>query len=587
MAGIRSPICVMAGHVDHGKSSLLDSIRGTSIVDSEPGKITQAIGASIVPLKTIKKICGNLLSSLKIELTIPGLLFLDTPGHAAFTNIRKRGGNLADLAVLVIDINEGVKPQTIEVINILKTYKTPFIIAANKVDTLSGWRADAKTIIESINGSPEQTRYQLDTKLYEIVGKISGFGFDSDRFDRVTDLTKQIAIVPTSAKTGQGIAELLMMLSGLAQRYLEKSLAYAVLGHAKGTILEVKEEKGLGTVIDVIIYDGTLRAGDTIIVGTLADPITTKVKSILEPEPLAEMRDKKSKFKSVKRAVAATGIRISAIGLELAVAGMPVRACKPEEAEQFKEEIKKEVSDVLIETDSAGIIIKADSLGSLEALINLLREKGIPIRKASIGNISKKDLSEAESSYEKDPLLSVIMGFNVNDNSGICIDRVKVLTHNVIYKLIEDFEKWQDEEKKKQQEKDLEYLIKPCKVKLLKGYVFRQSNPAIVGIEVLFGKLKRGSPLMKKDGKKLTEVKEMQLEKENIEEAERGKKVAASLTNVTIGRQLQEEDVLYSAVPESDFRKFKNLKKTLTAEEIEILKEIAEIMRKENPLWGI
>ena len=584
---LRQPIIAMMGNIDAGKTQLLDTIRQTAIVKSEPGKITQMIGCSLIPIETIKKISGDLLKKLKLEITIPGILAIDTPGHASFTSIRKRGGNLADIVILVIDINEGIKPQTLECIDILKQYKTPFIIALNKIDLLPGWRPSEKLLLETIQEQSKSIQEKLDKKLYEVVGKFSELGFSSERFDRVEDYTTQVAIVPVSATTSQGIPELLMTLAGMAQKFLEQTLKCDVQGNAKGTILEVKEEKGLGKTVDAIIYDGCLKKGDTIIVGTLAEPVVTKVKALLEPLPLKEMRDKKSKFKQVKQVAAATGIKISAPEIENAVAGMPLRCCKKEEIAKVKEEIKKEIAEVLIETEKEGIIIKADSLGSLEALIKLLKEQNIPIRKATIGNISKKDLSDAESIFEKDPLKAAILGFNVKDTSQICLENVKVIISDVIYKLIEDFEKWQKEMLRKQQEKELEQLVKPCKLQIMKGYVFRQNNPAVVGVDILAGTLNAHAPLMKKDGQALTEVNSMQHEQKNIDKAEKGKQIAVSLPKVTVGRQINEEDILYSAVPEEDFRKFKEFKKLLTPEEIGLLKEIAEIKRKNNPVWGI
>ena len=353
-------------------------------------------------------------------------------------------------------------------------------------------------------------------------------------------------------------------------------------------MLEVKEEKGLGTTIDVIIYDGTLKQNDTIVIGSLNEPIVAKVKALFEPMPLSEMRDKKVKFKIVKKVAAAIGVKISSPDLDEVVAGMPLRSCLASEVERVKEEIKKEVEEVIIGTDKQGIVIKADSLGSLEAVIKILREKDIEIKKASIGNISKKDISDAEINYEKDPLQSVVLGFNAQLMADVKVPQnVRVFSSNIIYKLTEDFEKWQQDEKKKLEAKQIEYLFRPCKIKILRGYTFRQSNPAVVGVEVLAGTLKAGTPLMKNDGEEITEAKSIQHEQETIDKAEKGKQIAVSLPNVTVGRQIHEDDALYSAIPEGQFRKFKELKKLLTQEEIEILKEIAEIMRKQNPMWGV
>ncbi|MBW3019487.1 translation initiation factor IF-2 [Candidatus Woesearchaeota archaeon] len=573
---IRQPIVAIMGHVDHGKTLLLDSIRGTAVQAKEAGGITQAIGASIIPLDVIKKVCGDLLKGQTV--TIPGLLFIDTPGHAAFTNLRKRGGNLADMAILVIDINDGVMPQTKESIEILKQYKTPFIIAANKIDVLEGWQTKKGKILKTISEQSPEVQRMLDTKLYELVGQIYDLDLQADRFDRVSDFTKQAAIVPVSAKTGEGIPELLMLLTGLAQKYLEQNLKTDVKGPAKGTILEVKEQKGLGTVMDVIIYDGTLKASDTIIIGTLQEPITAKVKALLEPEALAEMRESRSKFKPVKQATASTGVRIVAPGTEEAIAGMPLLKVDNNEAE-LKEQLKSEVEQITA-TDPEGVMVKADSLGSLEALITLLREHGVQIRKASIGPITKKDISDVETT--KDPLQRAILGFNIPKPQA----DVKIITSDVIYRLIEEYDKWEEAEQQKIELKNLAQLTRPCKIQLLKGYVFRQSNPAIAGVEVLAGTLKANTPLMK-NGKELTRTKGIQLEQENVDQAEKGKKVAVSMPNIIIGRQVQEGDVLYSMITEDEFRKYKEYKQHLSEEEKGLLREIAEIMRADNPVWGV
>jgi len=585
--GIRQPIITFMGHIDHGKTSLQDYIRQSSTAETEAGKITQHIGCSNIPLETIKKTCGKLLDTLKLKLTVPGLLFIDSPGHAAFTSLRKRGGNLADIAILVIDINEGIKPQTLECIDILKQYKTPFIIALNKIDLIQGWQSKESFLIQNIGSQSESIQKILDTKLYELVGKLSELTFNTERFDRIEDYTKQIAIVPTSAKTGEGIPELLMVLTGLAQKFMEQSLKVEIKGKAKGTILEIKEDKGIGKTIDIIIYDGTLKKNDILVIGTLTKPIATKVKALLEPLPLKDIRDKKTKFSHVSQVSAATGIKIFAPDLENVVAGMPLRSCLPSEIKKVKEEIKKEVEEVIIETDKQGIVIKADSLGSLEALIKLLKEKNIPVKKASIGDISKKDISDASISYEKDPLHAAILGFNVSLLPDVQIQNVKVLTNNIIYKLIEDFEKYQEEEKKRLEGKEIEFLVRPCKLQIMKGYIFRQNNPAVVGVDVLEGKIKVDTPLMKKNGEKITEIKSIQKDQENLNEVEKGKQVAVSLPKVTVGRQINEGDILYSAVPEEDFRKLKELKKYLSEKEKAVLKEIAQIMREKNPVWGI
>ncbi|MBS3106712.1 translation initiation factor IF-2 [Candidatus Woesearchaeota archaeon] len=577
---IRSPICTVVGHVDHGKSSLLDHIRGTAIVKSEAGAITQAIGASLVPAEALQRICGSLL---KGKLAIPGLLFIDTPGHAAFTNLRKRGGNLADIAILVVDIREGFMPQTLESIDILRQYRTPFVVAANKIDLIQGWSRKEGGLLKSIAGQQPPVSHVLETKLYEMVAKLSELGFESERFDRVQEYAKQIAIVPVSAASGEGIPELLMVIAGLAQKYLEAGLKVNVEGEAKGIVLEVKEEKGIGKALDCVLYDGTLRVGDTIVVGSMAEPIVARVRALFEPAPLSEMRDRKSKFTSVKEVHAATGVKIAAPGTEDVVAGMPLVSAK--DIERAKEEVQKSVEEVLMETNDEGIVLKADSLGSLEALLKLLKEAGIPVKAAGIGPVGKKDIADAAANLEKEPLHAIVLGFNVADSSQDA--RVKVILSPIIYELMDKYKEWVEQEKKKKEAGVLGTLVQVCKILVLKGYVFRQSNPAIVGVEVLVGTMKSNVPLMTQKGEALSVVKNIQADKETVEQAEKGQQVAVSLPKVTVGRNLNEGDVLYSDIPEQEFRAYKEYKEYLSADQKALLKEIADIKRKDNVVWGI
>ncbi|RLF45540.1 MAG: translation initiation factor IF-2, partial [Thermoplasmata archaeon] len=317
----RQPIVSVLGHVDHGKTTLLDYIRGSAVAKREAGAITQHIGATEVPIDVIYELCGKLLSGKKFS--VPGLLFIDTPGHHAFTTLRSRGGALADLAVLVVDINDGIMPQTIEAINILKKYKTPFVVAVNKIDTIQGWRTEKGIIKSRLEKQGETAKKIFEEKFYEIIERLFEHGFSSERYDRIRNFQKNIALIPISAKTGEGIPELLMILIGLAQRFLEKELA-TERGPAEGTVLEVKEEKGLGTTIDVIIYNGVIRQNDTIVVGGKNKPCVTTIRALLKPKPLDEIRDPSERFEMVKEVGAATGVKIAAPGLEEVFAGAPL-----------------------------------------------------------------------------------------------------------------------------------------------------------------------------------------------------------------------------------------------------------------------
>lgn len=590
----RKVLVTVLGHVDHGKTSLLDKIRATVVASGEAGAITQAIGVSAIPIETIQKICGKLLDAIKQNLTVPGLLTIDTPGHAAFTSLRKRGGSLADIAILVVDIDEGFKPQTVESIEILKAQKVPFIVAANKIDLIPHWQHNpTKFFMENVNALHQEVQGEFEKRVYDLVAQFQEHGLQAERFDRVEDYTKQIAIIPVSAQTGQGIPELLMVLTGLAQKYFEKVLKIEETGPAKGTILEVKEEKGLGTTLNAIIYNGQLKVNDTLVIGSIEEPIVVKVRALLEPAELAEMRDVKSKFKNVKEVHAATGVKIVAPGLDSAMAGMPLRSCsnKEEEIATAKNEVQEEVGEIVVENeDTDGVIIKADTIGGLEALRTLLQEKNIPISSSSLGDITKKDISKLETIRDKDVFQGVILGFNVKVPTDIAdiltAKRLKVITHDIIYQTIEEYEKYVETLTRDIELEELSKLVRPCKFAILKGYTFRQNNPAIVGVEIEIGKIKTGDPIMNIEGKLITQVKSMKDGKENVTVAEQGKQVAMAMGGVTVGRQIEEGDFLYSDIPEDDFVKLKHMKKHLSTREINILKEIAEIKRRTNPVWG-
>ncbi len=378
---IRQPIVSVLGHVDHGKTSFLDYIRGSTVVSREAGAITQHIGATEVPVEAIYKICGELMPEQK--LTIPGLLFIDTPGHHSFVTLRSRGGTLADMAILIIDINEGLKPQTIESINILKRAKTPFIVALNKIDLIPGWRVQKdEAFMVSIIKQNEDVMNRVEERLYNIVGRLYEYGFSADRYDKISDFRKNMALVPISAKTGEGIADTLMVLVGLAQKFLEVDLWADESGPGEGTILEIKEEKGLGPTMDFILYRGTIRRGDTIVLSTKTDPKVTKVRAILKPKPLDEIRDPRERFDSMDSITAAAGVKIVAQDITDVIAGGLLRVAN-KDTERVVEEIFSE-GELSIETNENGMIFKADAIGSLEGLAYEAKERDILIKKAEV-----------------------------------------------------------------------------------------------------------------------------------------------------------------------------------------------------------
>jgi len=590
---IRQPIVCVLGHVDTGKTLLLDKIRKSSVQAREVGGITQHIGASFFPLDTLMEICGPLLGRLKGKIQIPGLLVIDTPGHEVFANLRKRGGGAADIAILVIDVLKGFEAQTYESLDILKVRKTPFLVAVNKIDRIPGWLSQPeKLFLKSYQSQDPYVREDLDNRLYTIMGTFSTLDFQSERFDKIKDFTRTIALVPVSAKTGEGVPELLSVLVGLTQQYLKTRLQVTE-GAGKGTVLEVKEEAGLGMTVNAVIYDGVLRKGDTVVIGGKEKPVVTRVRAVLLPKPLDEIRDPRDKFSSVDSVSAASGIKIAAPELDTVLAGAPLYVVPSEEQiEEFVEVVSEEVEKVKIATDIDGVVLKTDTLGSLEAVAEILKREDVPIRLADVGDVSKRDVVEANVVKENEPLYGAILAFNVKvlpDAEEEARDRrVKIFQHSVIYHLIDEFVGWIRSERDKLVLEEFDRLVKPGKIRILPGYVFRKAKPAIVGVEVLAGRIKPKVVLVKEDGESVGEVMQVQDQGEAVSEAGAGMQVAVSVDKPVVGRHIYEKDVLYVRVPETHAKalltKFQD---RLTSEELEALNEYVELMRKKTtPFWA-
>jgi len=585
---IRTPIVCVMGHVDHGKTSLLDRIRGSSVVSSEVGAITQHIGATIVPIEAIRTMSGTIG---KAPINIPGLLFIDTPGHHAFTTLRARGGALADMAILVVDINQGFQPQTIEALQILRNCRTPFVIAATKIDRIHGWRVNEnESFLSTFAKQNERVRTDVENKTYEVVGKLSELDFSADRFDRVSDFQRNLAIVPVSAHTGEGIPDLLLVMIGLAQRYMGDALKLSVEGPGAGTVLEVKEERGLGTTLDVILYDGTLAIGDEIAVATQGDVVVTKVRSLLKPRPLKEILVE-DRFERVKSVAAASGIKVTAPNLEGVIAGSPFFVVR-NNRDEVEARIKKEMTEIHVNLSEEGITIKADTIGALEALCKELEGKEIGVMRAEVGPVSRLDLIETET--VKNPTYRVLLSFNtpiLPDAADMIKDplytQVRVFDGRVIYQLIDEYVEWRDEQKRLQEKQRFEHVVMPAKIRLLPDCVFRQSNPAVVGVRVLGGKLRSDVDLIKTDGKKVGHLKTMQLRQESIREADPGLEVAISIEGATVGRQVSVGDDLFVDVPERHIKVLeREMVKTLNTSTQEILSEFTTMKRKGDPFWG-
>jgi translation initiation factor 5B len=589
----RQPIVCVLGHVDTGKTSLLDKIRKTSVQARESGGITQHIGASFFPVETLKQLMGPYLSMVKGELEIPGLLIVDTPGHEVFTNLRRRGGGVADIAILVIDVLRGFEAQTFECVEILKSRKTPFLVAANKIDRVPGWNAQLDTPFgKSYQVQDRYVKEDLDNRVYDIIGEFSRLGFKSDRFDNIREFTKTVAIVPTSAKSGEGIMELFMVLVGLAQQFLKKRLEVTA-GAAKGTVLEVKEEAGLGLTLNTIVYDGVLGKDDVIVVGGRDKPIVTRVRAILVPKALDEIRDPRDKFSSVHSVSAAAGVKIVAPDLEGVLAGAPLYGVATgTSVAKYVKSVSEEIEKIRVSTDVHGIIVKADALGSLEAMAEILKKDNVPIRLADVGDVSKRDVVEAAAVKPHEPYYGVILSFGVRTlpdaEEEASVKGIRIFNQPIIYRVIEDYLSWVKTEQEQASEQRFDRVVKPAKIQVLQGYVFRRGRPAIFGVEILAGRIVPKVGLIRaEDGSEVGDIQQIQEKGKALSLADKGMQVAISMDEPIFGRHVFENDVLYVKVPETDAKLLQtSFADKLTDEEQEALKEYVEAMRKKIPFWA-
>ncbi|QLK24863.1 translation initiation factor IF-2 [Natrinema zhouii] len=587
---LRTPIVAVLGHVDHGKTSLLDKIRGSAVIEGEAGAITQHIGATAVPLDIISTIAGDLVDPDDFDL--PGLLFIDTPGHHSFTTLRSRGGALADIAILVVDVNDGFQPQTLEALDILKRSETPFIVAANKIDTVPGWNPNEDSPInDTYESQSERVRQRLDESLYEIIGNLSDEGFSADLYWRVQNFQRNVGVVPVSAMTGEGVPDLLTVMMGLSQRYMKEEMEIDVAGPGVGTVLEVKEEKGFGTTIDTVLYDGTIRSDDQLVVGGQNEPIVTEVRALLQPRPLAEIRTE-SRFEKVDEVSAASGIKVAAPELADAMAGAPVRVVRNRDLEEVVAEVQAELADIAVDTAEEGVVVKADTLGSLEAMADALGDAEVPIVRAEVGDVAPRDVSVASTA--DDGKQKAILGFNVDvlddADDRAEIEDVTIFTDEVIYQLIEEYEEYVEGIEKAQQDTILDNITRPARFRILPDHTFRQNDPAVVGVEVNSGTVQNNANVVKFEGNeadRVGQVKGIQEQGEDVDEARAGNRVSVAIEGPTVGRGIEEDDELWIEIPEKHAKILEQeLASEIPGDELEALNMYLDKQRSRDPFWG-
>ena len=502
---IRSPICCILGHVDTGKTKILDRIRHTNVQSMEAGGITQQIGATFVPVSALRDQTSQLMANLKKELDfkLPGLLIIDTPGHESFSNLRSRGSGLCDIAVLVIDLMHGIEPQTLESINLLKMRKTPFIVALNKIDRCFGWKVNENfPFLETLGLQNQACVSEFESRAADAMLQLNQQGLNCELYYKNKDFRKYVSLVPTSAITGEGIPDLLMLITQLTQQMMAEKLTY--LADLQCTILEVKTTDGFGYTIDVILVNGMLHVNDTIVVCGLNGPIVTKIRSLLTPQPLKELRVK-SDYIHHQEVKAALGVKVAAHDLEYAVAGSPLFVCKNPsnslELEQLKDEVMADLASIYSKVAKVekGVWVQASTLGSLEALLSFLGEMKIPVSGVGIGNVHKKEVMKASTQLERQVEYATILAFDVKivpealqiaEHMG-----VRIFTADIIYHLFDMFTKYMEEIRNNKRAAVANDAVFPCVLEILPNCIFNSKSPLIVGVLVKEGIVKIGTPI--------------------------------------------------------------------------------------------
>lgn len=560
-SNLRAAVVCVLGHVDTGKTKILDKLRRTNVQDGEAGGITQQIGATNVPLHAIKEQTKVVIGNATRKFLVPGLLIIDTPGHESFSNLRNRGSSLCDIAILVVDIMHGLEPQTIESINILKTKRTPFIVALNKIDRLYDWQTNPRKDVRDILSSQHSnTQNEFKTRSQNVILQFAEQGLNAALFYENPDPKTYVSLVPTSAITGEGMGNLLDLIIENCQTHLYKRLVFS--NELQATVLEVKAITGLGTTIDTILVNGYLKEGDTIVVAGTDGPLVTQIRSLLMPQPLKELRVKNAyvEYKEIK---AAQGVKIAAKDLEKAIAGLNIYvAHKPEEIEPLKEVVARELKSALstIKLQDRGVYVQASTLGSLEALLDFLRSSKIPYSNIRIGPVVKKDVMKASIMLEHSPLYATILAFDVKvekDAQELADTlNVKIFQADIIYHLFDKFTAYQEDTKKRNRDQFKSIAVFPCKLKVLPQFVFNSRDPIVMGVMVESGIVKEGTPICvpSKEFVDLGIVTSIENNHKTVETARKGQEICIKIEPIPgdspkmFGRHFDEKDLLVSKI---------------------------------------
>lgn len=564
---LRSPICCILGHVDTGKTKLLDKVRQTNVQEGEAGGITQQIGATYFPIESIRQKTAVVNQDNFLEYKVPGLLIIDTPGHESFTNLRTRGSSLCNIAILVIDIMHGLEQQTLESIRLLRDRKTPFIVALNKIDRLYGWESIPDNgVQDSLAKQSRAVQREFEDRVQKTKIALAEQGLNSELYYKNRNLGRNVSLVPTSAVTGEGVPDMLKLLIELTQNRMSEKLMY--LSELECTVLEVKVIEGLGTTIDVVLSNGILREGDRIVLCGMNGPIATNVRALLTPQPLREMRIK-SAYVHHKEVKAALGVKIAANDLEKAIAGSRLLLVGPDDDEEdLMDEVMSDLTDLQSSLDKSGrgVCVQASTLGSLEALLDFLKQMKIPVMAISIGPVYKRDVMKATTMLEKAKEFAVMLCFDVKidkeaeeyaEQQGI-----RIFSADIIYHLFDSFTNYQKELLEAKRKETAVHAVFPCVLHTIK--IINKRNPMIIGVDVAEGSLRVGTPIavvkidpatQMRQVMTLGRVVSLEVNHKAVDITKKGQaqggvamRLDTPANQPTWGRHVDESDILYSEI---------------------------------------
>ncbi|XP_060922745.1 eukaryotic translation initiation factor 5B [Limanda limanda] len=568
---LRSPVVCVLGHVDTGKTKILDKLRNTNVQDGEAGGITQQIGATNVPKETIEEQTRMVKNFTQEGIRIPGMLIIDTPGHESFSNLRNRGSSLCDIAILVVDIMHGLEPQTLESINLLKEKKCPFIVALNKIDRLYDWKKSPETdVVTTLKKQKKNTKDEFDERAKAVILEFAQQGLNAALFYENKDPRTFVSMVPTSAHSGDGMGNLIALLVELTQTMLARRLAHC--DELRAQVMEVKALPGMGTTIDVILINGCLREGMTIIVPGVEGPIITQIRGLLLPPPLKELRVK-NQYEKHKEVSTSQGVKILGKDLEKTLAGLSLLvALKDDEIPVLRDELVIELKQTLssIKLEDKGVYVQASTLGSLEALLEYLRTSKVPYAGINIGPVHKKDVMRASAMLEHDTQYAVILAFDVKverdsqemaDGLG-----VRIFSAEIIYHLFDAFTKYREDYKKAKQDEFKHVAVFPVKIKILPNFVFKSRDPIVMGVTVEAGVLKQGTPICvpSKDFLDIGIVTSIEMNHKAVDSAKKGQEICIKIEPIPgespkmYGRHFEDTDMLVSKITRASIDALKN-----------------------------